>query len=67
LLIVHYFMKEGVSKVLSQIFTPKSPSLAPPKRLREGEGGLIEYQIVSHPPLGGLGVKKQLLRHPLQL
>ena len=29
----------GVEKVNFLCYTPKSPSLAPPKRLREGEGG----------------------------
>jgi hypothetical protein len=30
---------EVVSKALFLLSTPKSPSLAPPKRLREGAGG----------------------------
>jgi len=40
--------------------TPKSPSLAPPKRLREGEGGLFIKSYLEHPPRG-LGGKWLIL------
>jgi len=46
---VAFDIKEGVSKALPGKFTPIPiaigiPGLSPPKRLREGEGGLIEIQ-----------------------
>ena len=38
-MMVHLHETGAVEK---QVFTPKPPNLAPPKRLREGEGGLAK-------------------------